>query len=134
MDPIKNKPIPEPTHWKAGAWGIQRKAAQLAGFSFRTVCFDHIPVARHAKLAASPHVNGSYRRLRVRTLPPLQGSRIMPYYRAYIIGWDGHFQNAVELDCADDKAAMESAKQFVDGHDVELWQRDRTIAKFEAKE
>jgi hypothetical protein len=57
----------------------------------------------------------------------------MPHYRAYIIGWDGHFQNAVELDCADDKAAMESAKQFVDGHDVELWQRDRMIAKFETK-
>jgi hypothetical protein len=58
----------------------------------------------------------------------------MPHYRAYIIGRDGHFDKAVELDCADDKAAMESAKQFVDGHDVELWQRDRRIAKFEAKE
>jgi hypothetical protein len=58
----------------------------------------------------------------------------MPHYRAYIIGRDGHFDKAVELDCANDKAAMESAKQFVDGHDVELWQRDRRIAKFEAKE
>jgi hypothetical protein len=58
----------------------------------------------------------------------------MPYYRAYIIGRDGHFEQAVELDCADDEAAMESAKQFVDGHDVELWQRDRKIAKFETKE
>jgi len=51
-----------------------------------------------------------------------------------MIGRDGHFQSAVNLDCADDKAAMESAKQFVDGHDVELWQRDRKIAKFDAKE
>jgi hypothetical protein len=50
------------------------------------------------------------------------------------MGRDGHFLQAVELDCADDKAAMESAKQFVDGHDVELWQRDRRIAKFDAKE
>jgi hypothetical protein len=58
----------------------------------------------------------------------------MPHYRAHIIGRDGHFERAVELDCADDKAAMESAKQFVDGHDVELWQRDRKIAKFDAKE
>ena len=58
----------------------------------------------------------------------------MPYYRAYIIGRNGHFDRAIELDCADDKAATESAKQFVDGHDVELWQRDRRIARFEAKE
>jgi hypothetical protein len=58
----------------------------------------------------------------------------MAHYRAYMIGRDGHFQSAVNLDCADDKAAMESAKQFVDGHDVELWQRDRKIAKFDAKE
>jgi hypothetical protein len=26
---------------------------------------------------------------------------------------------------------MEQAKQLVDGHDVELWQRDRKIAKFD---
>jgi hypothetical protein len=58
----------------------------------------------------------------------------MPHYRAYIIGRDSHFDKAVELDCANDKAAMESAKQFVDGHDVELWQRDRKVAKFDAKE
>jgi hypothetical protein len=58
----------------------------------------------------------------------------MPHYRALIIGRDGHFDKAVELDCANDEAAMESAKQFVDGHDVELWQLDRRIAKFEAKE
>jgi hypothetical protein len=44
----------------------------------------------------------------------------MPYYRAYIIGRDGHFAKAVELDCADDEAATESAKQLVNGHDVEL--------------
>jgi hypothetical protein len=58
----------------------------------------------------------------------------MPYYRAYIIGRDGHFQNAIALNCEDDAAAIESAKQFVDGHDVELWQQDRKVAKFEAKE
>jgi hypothetical protein len=57
----------------------------------------------------------------------------MPYYRAYIIGRDGHFQKAVDLDCADDKAATEYAKQLVDGHDVELWQRDRKVAKLPAQ-
>jgi hypothetical protein len=58
----------------------------------------------------------------------------MPYYRAYIIGRDGHFERAIDLDCVDDKAAMESAKQLIEGHDVELWQRDRRIAKFDAKQ
>lgn len=55
----------------------------------------------------------------------------MPDYRAYIIGRDGHFQKAVPLVCSDDEAAKKEAEQLVDGHDVELWQRDRKIARFE---
>jgi hypothetical protein len=38
------------------------------------------------------------------------------------------------VDEPDDAAAIASAKQLVDGHDVELWQRDRKIAKFEQKQ
>jgi hypothetical protein len=57
----------------------------------------------------------------------------MPEYRVYIIGADGHFYNSVPLECADDSEAIEQAKQLVDGHDVELWQRDRKIAKFDHK-
>ena len=44
----------------------------------------------------------------------------MAHYRAYIIGSDGHFKEAVNLDRADDTTAVESAKQLVNGHDVEL--------------
>jgi hypothetical protein len=36
-------------------------------------------------------------------------------------------------DCGDDDAAMERAKQLVDGHDVELWQNERKIARFDRK-
>jgi hypothetical protein len=57
----------------------------------------------------------------------------MPEYRAYILGSDGHFYRAVPLDCADDTEAMERAKQLLDGHDIELWQRDRKIARFDQK-
>jgi hypothetical protein len=53
------------------------------------------------------------------------------YYRAYIIGSDGLFLSALNLDCADDAAAVEAAKQFVDGHDVEVWQNDRKVARLE---
>ena len=52
----------------------------------------------------------------------------MVQYRAYLIGSDGHFCDAVDLVCADDTEAIEKAKQLVNGHDVELWQLDRKIA------
>jgi hypothetical protein len=54
-------------------------------------------------------------------------------YRAYIIGSDGRIQKSMELDCADDAEAIEKAKQFVDGQDIELWQRERRVARFEHK-
>jgi hypothetical protein len=57
----------------------------------------------------------------------------MPEYRAYIVGSDGHFHSSVPLECADDDVAMKKAKQLVDGHDVELWQRTRKVATFEHK-
>jgi hypothetical protein len=57
----------------------------------------------------------------------------MPDYRAYIIGSDGEFQESVPLECADDNVAIMKAKQFVDSHHVELWQRTRKIATFEPK-
>jgi hypothetical protein len=54
----------------------------------------------------------------------------MPDYRAYIIGPDGEFQESVPLDCADDNVAMMKAKQLLDGHHVELWQRTQGVAGF----
>jgi hypothetical protein len=41
--------------------------------------------------------------------------------------------SAIRLDCPNDNAAIESAKQFINGHDIELWQQDRIIAKFDRK-
>jgi hypothetical protein len=57
----------------------------------------------------------------------------MTYYRAYLIGDDGHFHKAIDLDCKDDEAAIESARQLVDGHDVELWQQNRVIIRLKHK-
>jgi hypothetical protein len=62
-----------------------------------------------------------------------QGRGQMTDYRVYIIGNDGHFVSAIQLDCPDDNAAIESAKQFINGHDIELWQGDRKIAKLDRK-
>ena len=52
----------------------------------------------------------------------------MQDYRAYIIGRDGHIQGRFEFHCSDDEEAKEHTKQYVDGHDVELWHRDQRIA------
>jgi hypothetical protein len=56
----------------------------------------------------------------------------MPEYRAYIVGSDGHFKEAVHLNCPNDETAKDYAKHLVDGHDVELWQYARKVATFEA--
>jgi hypothetical protein len=55
------------------------------------------------------------------------------YYRAYVVGSDGKFQIAHSLDCKDDEEAIEAAKQFVNGNDVEVWQQRRRIARLEHK-
>ena len=56
----------------------------------------------------------------------------MSYYRAYIIGPDGHFIEAINLDCTDDTAAVESAKQLIKDHDIEVWQETRMVTKLAA--
>jgi hypothetical protein len=58
------------------------------------------------------------------------GRTAMQDYRAYIMGPDGHVQNRVDLQCANDVEAIKLAKQLVDGYDVELWQLDRHIETF----
>ena len=55
----------------------------------------------------------------------------MTDYRVYVISGDGHFVRAIQLDRADNNAAIESAKQFVNGHGIELWQHERIVAKLD---
>jgi hypothetical protein len=57
----------------------------------------------------------------------------MSHYRAYIIGPDGHFIEAKDLDCVNDAPAVDTAKRLVNGHDVEVWQADRMITKLETQ-
>ena len=54
----------------------------------------------------------------------------MADYRVYLMDMDGHIFKSVELTCADDAEAIEQALGLAVGHDVELWQLDRQIAKF----
>ena len=54
-------------------------------------------------------------------------------YRAYLVGSDGHFYEAVALVCADDAEAIQKAEKLVDHREVELWQLDRKIAAFKPR-
>lgn len=55
-------------------------------------------------------------------------------YRAYVIGPDGHVKDRFEFWCADDAEAEERARQYVDGHDIELWHQDQKIAEFKLRQ
>jgi hypothetical protein len=55
----------------------------------------------------------------------------MAHYQAYLVGQESYVIKAIDLDCEDDNAARKRAQKMVDGHDVELWQHARRIAKFE---
>jgi hypothetical protein len=60
----------------------------------------------------------------------------MPDYRAYIVGIDGHFNSIIAEfphHHPDDATAIEAAKQLVEGHDIELWDRDRFVGRFSPK-
>jgi hypothetical protein len=57
----------------------------------------------------------------------------MAEYRVYVISGDGRIMKRIDLERADDNGARDAAKQYIGRHDIELWQRDRIIAKFDRK-
>jgi hypothetical protein len=57
----------------------------------------------------------------------------MTVYCAYIVGLHDRPIGVVQLDCIDDGSAIKSAKRLVDSHDVELWQMERPVARFDAR-
>lgn len=54
----------------------------------------------------------------------------MDGYRVYILNDDGHIsQPPKEITGEDDDDAIEQAKAVLNGHDVEVWRRDRLIVR-----
>ena|SRR5579872_6175343 len=56
-------------------------------------------------------------------------------YRAYILGIDGHRFIKVKdflSDHPDDAAALNAARRLIDGHDAELWNCGRLVARLSA--
>jgi len=63
------------------------------------------------------------------------GSTVMPEYRAYIIGSNGHFRDAIALNCDNDDAASKRADNLAlaEAVDIELWQGARMVATISRK-
>jgi hypothetical protein len=55
----------------------------------------------------------------------------MPTYRAYIIDRDDRVASYKPIEAETDAEALEAARQFVDGCDVEVWYLDRKIGRLE---
>jgi hypothetical protein len=63
------------------------------------------------------------------------GTTVMPEYRAYIIGSDGHFCDAITLNCDNEEAATQRADNLASAEavDIELWQGGLMIATISRK-
>ena len=65
------------------------------------------------------------------TLAPIYA---MPSYRIYTLSKDDHVRAPPQvIDCADDSAAVATAKQLLDGQSIEVWNDARLVKRLEPK-
>ena len=57
----------------------------------------------------------------------------MGTYRLYCLDGVGKVVSAEWIDAGDDEAAIQAAKDMVDGHACELWARSRFVIRLEKK-
>ena len=57
----------------------------------------------------------------------------MPTYRAYLIDADNRVSSYRPIEADNDAAALQAARQFADGCDVEVWDLDRMIGRLEGR-
>ena len=58
------------------------------------------------------------------------GSQTVSDYSIYVLYDEQVFSDRTTISCADDDEAIRVAEQWVDSHDVELWQSNRFITRF----
>jgi hypothetical protein len=56
---------------------------------------------------------------------------IMPTYRAYLIDGQDRVKSYKSVDADTDAEALQAARQFANGCDVEVWYLDRKIGRLE---
>ena len=55
----------------------------------------------------------------------------MREYRIFFLEADTYITQPPQIvECADDQEAIQKAKQFIDGRDIELWEKDRLVVRF----
>jgi len=57
----------------------------------------------------------------------------MPTYRAYLIDGDDRVASYKPIEADTDADALDAARQFLDGCDVEVWLLDRKIRRSSAR-
>lgn len=75
-------------------------------------------------------------RLEFHSAPNLCGGWIgrMTAYRLYTLGSDGHIEGPPTIvECDDNQAAVERAKELLNGKAIEVWERKRLIVRLEPK-
>jgi hypothetical protein len=55
----------------------------------------------------------------------------LPHYRIYFLDDDGQLASAQDLAAADDREAVKKARQLLDRQDIELWDGERLVGRFE---
>jgi hypothetical protein len=66
-------------------------------------------------------------------VPALSSGResAMPTYRAYLINEDNRVASYKPVEADSDAEALQAARQFVNGYDVEVWYLDRKIGRLQ---
>jgi hypothetical protein len=58
----------------------------------------------------------------------------LPSYRIYFLNSEGHVDGPpIVIAGANDEEARQTAKQYIDGKDIELWDGERMVAKIPHK-
>jgi hypothetical protein len=71
------------------------------------------------------------KRFHCRALSPAE--EIMPTYRAYLIDKDNRIRTFKTIDAESDEEALAAAEEFLNGHDVEVWLRDRMVGRLSTR-
>jgi hypothetical protein len=64
----------------------------------------------------------------------IQGFTTVAGYRLYGLDGVNKVSSGVWIDADDDEAAIEVAKQMMDGHDCELWQGKRMVRRIPSQD
>ncbi len=84
------------------------------------------PPDRQSPLPLAIIGNGSTRRLRLGE---------MEQYRVYVLHADGHVHDPPQvIECPDDGAAIEQARQLLDGRVIEVWHHSRRVITLEPRQ